>query len=273
MKSFGANKKVTSLLIAAFVFVIGFAVFYYVVYPKMQERDSLQYQISDLKSQSKVLEKQLKTLKSNQEAEKKSTAELTTEVPTKRELSSLINSIEQLESVSNTEVLNIAFNNYDATVKETINTDEQNAGTSNENAAANQKTNATPSTNEAQTQDQHANAADQNNTTTKEQQTANQDGEKNAVPVSPIASSSLPDSLKLLTMNLSVSATDKKEIKEFLKEIETLPRIMRIDSVSYATPNTEVTDSSTDTKEDQLQATIQLTTFYYVGQLDDQSNK
>ncbi|MFJ8262315.1 hypothetical protein ACIQ4I_10205 [Rummeliibacillus sp. NPDC094406] len=48
---------------------------------------------------------------------------------------------------------------------------------------------------------------------------------------------------------------------------------MRIDSVSYATPNTEVTGSSTDTKEDQLQATIQLTTFYYVGQLDDQNNK
>ncbi|WP_170061397.1 hypothetical protein [Rummeliibacillus pycnus] len=54
--------------------------------------------------------------------------------------------------------------------------------------------------------------------------------------------------------------------------MEIIPRIMRIDSVSYATPIIEVTESSTDTKQDQLQATIQLTTFYYVGQLDDQNN-
>ncbi len=72
-------------------------------------------------------------------------------------------------------------------------------------------------------------------------------------------------------MNLTVAATDKKEIKQFLEEIEILPRIMRIDAVSYATPNTEVAASSTDPNKDQLQATIQLTTFYYVGQLDDQN--
>ena len=65
--------------------------------------------------------------------------------------------------------------------------------------------------------------------------------------------------------------TDKKEIKQFLEEIEILPRIMRIDAVSYDTPNTEVAASSTDPNKDQLQATIQLTTFYYVGQLDDQN--
>ena len=253
MKSFGTNKKLTSLFIAALVFVLGFAIFYYVVYPKMEERDSLQYQITNLKTESKDLEKQLDNLKSNQQAEKKSTSELKTEVPTERELDSLIDSIEQLESVSNTEIVDIAFNNYDAAVKETVNTQSTDA----------QQVDST------QSQNLNTTAPDSNNQNTD----ATQNSEKNIAPVSPIATSSLPESLKLLTMNLTVDATDKKEIKQFLREIEFLPRIMRIDSVSYETPNIEVTNSSADTKEDPLQATIQLTTFYYVGQLDEQNEK
>ena len=264
MKSFGTNKKLTSLFIAALVFVLGFAIFYYVVYPKMEERDSLQYQITNLKTESKDLEKQLDNLKSNQQAEKKSTSELKTEVPTERELDSLIDSIEQLESVSNTEIVDIAFNNYDAAVKETINTEEQKDGATNSNSS-------TQSTDMQQVDStQSQNASNQN---TDEQKDATQNSEKNIAPVSPIATSSLPESLKLLTMNLTVDATDKKEIKQFLREIEFLPRIMRIDAVSYETPNTEVTNSSADTKEDPLQATIQCTTFYYVGQLDEQSEE
>lgn len=269
MKSFTTNKKVTSLLIVLLVFLLGFAVFYYVIYPKMDERDSLQYQITDLKAESKELEKQLDNVKSNQQAEKKSTSELKTEVPTERELGSLIDSIEQLESVSNTKVGDISFNNYDAAVKETINTDEQKDGATN-NTASNQSTN-TQQTDSTQSQNANTTATDSNSQsqTTGDQKDATQNNGKSTIPVSPIASSSLPDSLKLLTMNLTVAATDKKEIKQFLKEIEFLPRIMRIDSVSYATPNKEVTASSTDIKEEQLQATIQLTTFYYVGQLDE----
>lgn len=267
MKSFGTNKKLTSLFIAALVFVLGFAIFYYVVYPKMEERDSLQYQITNLKTESKDLEKQLDNLKSNQQAEKKITSELKTEVPTERELDSLIDSIEQLESVSNTEIVDIAFNNYDAAVKETINTEEQKDGATNSNSS----TQSTDMQQVDSTQSQNLNttATDSNNQNTD----ATQNSEKNIAPVSPIATSSLPESLKLLTMNLTVDATDKKEIKQFLREIEFLPRIMRIDSVSYETPNIEVTNSSADTKEDPLQATIQLTTFYYVGQLDEQNEK
>lgn len=271
MKSFGTNKKVTSLLIAALVFVLGFAIFYYVVYPKMEERDSLQYQITDLKTQSKDLKKQLDNLKSNQQANKKSTSELKTEVPTKRELDSLIDSIEQLESVSNTEVADISFNNYDAAVKETINTDEQKDNTTN-SSQSNQSSD-TQQGDDTQSQNTNSAAIDSNNQNTNEQNDATKNNEKSTIPVSPIASTSLPDSLKLLTMDITVNATNKKEIKQFLREIEFLPRIMRIDSVSYETPNIEVTNSSADTKEDPLQATIQLTTFYYVGQLDEQNEK
>ena len=63
-------------------------------------------------------------------------------MPTNRELSSLINSIEQVESVSKTNVVDIAFNNYDAAVKETINTDISNGQATN-GTNQNQTTDAT----------------------------------------------------------------------------------------------------------------------------------
>ncbi|MGX9135419.1 hypothetical protein ACWV26_13740 [Rummeliibacillus sp. JY-2-4R] len=266
MKSLGENKKIAGLLIALLIFLIGFALYTYLLLPMKEQKSSLQYQISDMQSQIKDSKNQLKNMKSNQQASSKSNAELQLEVPTNRELSSLINSIEQVESVSKTNVVDIAFNNYDAAVKETINTDPANGQATN---ATNQNQATDPTQTAAQ------NATVQNNTSINANQATttgqNQTGTENQTPVSPIASSSLPDSLKLLTMNLTVEATDKKEIKQFLEEIEILPRIMRIDAVSYDTPNTEVAASSTDPNTDQLQATIQLTTFYYVGQLDDQN--
>lgn len=274
MNSLGSNKKMTIFLMVALVLVVVFALFYYVIYPKIEEKDSLQLQLSSSQLESKQLETQLETLKSNQQAEQKSTAELKMKVPTSRELNHLINSIEQIESVSNTDVTEVAFNNYDASVKETLKTDEQedkNKQTDQENAA-NSSADSAASTDTTQAKDENADSNDQNNASqTSDEQ--NNDEEKTA-PISPIASSSLPDTLKLVTMNVTVAAMDKKEIKNFLKEIELLPRIMRIDSVSYATPNTEVTGTTDGSQEDsskeKLQATIQLTTFYYVGQLDDQ---
>lgn len=281
MKLIGTSKKTAYILIAALICVLGFAVYYYVLYPKMEERDALQNQIGDLKTQSKQLQKKLTAIKTKQEAEKKSVSELKTEVPTNRELSSLIDAIEQLESVSNTEVTNITFNNYDAAVKETIKADDQKSGQTTANStepstSATQTANSTQSNHSTGTATENTNPAGQTGGANTGEKDAQQASGKNTTPVSPIFLSSLPDSLKLVTMNLSVSATDKKEIRDFLKEIETLPRIMRIDSVSYATPDTEVTGSqtsSTATSNNQLQATIQLTTFYYVGQLDDQQSK
>ncbi len=131
MKSLGENKKVAGLLIALLIFLIGFALYMYILLPMKEEKNSLQYQISDMQSQIKDSKKQLKNMKSNQQASQKSNSELKTEVPTNRELSSLINSIEQVESVSKTNVVDIAFNNYDAVVKETINTDPTNGQATN----------------------------------------------------------------------------------------------------------------------------------------------
>ncbi|MGR6896783.1 hypothetical protein [Rummeliibacillus sp. BSL5] len=285
MNSLGQNKKVTVILVIALVFLIAFAIYYYLLMPKMEERDALNAQIKDARVEAVTLNNQIKTMKENQQATKKSPTELMAKVPTSIELSDLIKSIEQVELASDTQIVDMAFNNYDASVKETLQTTIEdnnldNGQSTNANNASNGQAQATgdinkdENTNAQTTTD--AKTSNNTNTENANEVVTNEQNNDETLPVSPIALDSLPDSLKLVTMNVTVAAKDEKEIKEFLKEIEILPRIMRIDAVTYESPNKDVeasTDSEENTKDELLQATIQLTTFYYVGQVDDQNVK
>ncbi|MCM3316870.1 hypothetical protein M3603_09350 [Rummeliibacillus stabekisii] len=279
MNSLGQNKKVTVILVIVLVFLIGFAVYYYLLLPKMEERDSLTAQINDARAESATLNNQIKTMKDNQQATKKSPTELMAKVPTSIELSDLIKSIEQVELGSDTQIVDMAFNNYDASVKETLQTTIEdnsldNGQSTNGQAQATGDINKDENTNAQTTTD--AKTSNNTNTENANEVVTNEQNNDETLPVSPISLDSLPDSLKLVTMNVTVAAKGEKEIKEFLKEIEILPRIMRIDAVTYESPNKDVeasTDSEENTKDELLQATIQLTTFYYVGQVDDQNVK
>lgn len=285
MNSLGQNKKVTTILVIALVFLIAFAIYYYLLMPKMEERDALNALIKDARVEAVTLNNQIKTMKENQQATKKSPTELMAKVPTSIELSDLIKSIEQVELASDTQIVDMAFNNYDASVKETLQTTIEdnnldNSQSTNANNASNGQAQATgdinkdENTNAQTTTD--AKTSNNTNTENANEVVTNEQNSDETLPVSPIALDSLPDSLKLVTMNVTVAAKDEKEIKEFLKEIEILPRIMRIDAVTYESPNKDVeasTDSEENTKDELLQATIQLTTFYYVGQVDDQNVK
>ncbi|MBK3493440.1 hypothetical protein JFL43_00860 [Viridibacillus sp. YIM B01967] len=242
MSSLGNNKKSAYILIGVIIIALLFAICYYVVYPKMEESNSLKYQIADMKEESATLAEQFDMMQGEQQANKKSMNELKMKVPLTRELGELLNAIEQVELVSETNVLDVTFNNHDAAVKETIQMVEQSDTVSTD----------------ADTQDQ-SDSKDVENSDNNETKIP-------ATPVSPIASSSLPETLKLVTMNLSISAQDKKEIRAFLKEVEKLPRIMRIDSVEYEIPNTEVQGAGTIGG---LQATVQITTFYYEGSVEE----
>lgn len=238
MTSLANNRKSAYILIGVLVFALLFSIFYYVIYPKMEESNLLKYQIADARDKEATLAKQLGAIKKEQQANKKSINELKTKVPLTRELSNILNSIEQVELVSETKVLDVTFNNYDTAVKESIQTAEQPVTSSTGVETQNQS----PSTD-----------------------AENSDNEEVVTPVSPITSSSLPETLKLMTMKLSISAQDKEEIRAFLKEVEVLPRIMRIDSVEYEVPNIDVQSSET---VEGLEATVQLTVFYYEGPLE-----
>ena len=279
MNSLGQNKKVTTILVIALVFLIAFAIYYYLLMPKMEERDALNAQIKDARVEAVTLNNQIKTMKENQQATKKSPTELMAKVPTSIELSDLIKSIEQVELASDTQIVDMAFNNYDASVKETLQTTIEdnsldNGQSTNGQAQATGDINKDENTNAQTTTD--VKTINNTNTENANEVVTNEQNNDETLPVSPISLDSLPDSLKLVTMNVTVAAKGEKEIKEFLKEIEILPRIMRIDAVTYESPNKDVeasTDSEENTKDELLQATIQLTTFYYVGQVDDQNVK
>ncbi|ETT82464.1 hypothetical protein MKZ08_05625 [Viridibacillus sp. FSL R5-0477] len=236
MNSLGSNEKSAYILIGILVITILGAIFYYAVYPKMEESNSLKYQIADMKKEAATLDEQLDIMKEEQKANEKSMSELKTKVPLDRDLSNVINAIEQVELVSETNVIDITFNNYDETVKETIQMEETSTNKEPQNQASSDNVNG------------------------------NDESETSVTPVSPIASSSLPEKLKLISMTLSINAKDKKEIRAFLKEVEVLPRIMRIDSVEYEIPNTDVQSSGADEAHE---ATVQLTVFYYEGSVEE----
>lgn len=75
----------------------------------------------------------------------------------------------------------------------------------------------------------------------------------NELPISPLANQKKPEHLKLITMDLSVSAYDVKDLNRFINKIEKLSRLFIVDAVKY---------ENTNEKEGLVTAKIQATTFY-----------
>ena len=85
-----------------------------------------------------------------------------------------------------------------------------------------------------------------------------------ATPVSTISPDQLPAELKMLTLNINVDAPDYESLLRFILEVESLERVVRVDTISYTLP-TEQDRLSADFSE-LVNATIQVTTFYYEGE-------
>ena len=87
---------------------------------------------------------------------------------------------------------------------------------------------------------------------------------KDKIPTATLNKDSLPKELKLVTFDIEVVALDNKAMVEFIKEIENIDRVMKIDAIDFT-----LTGEETKFQEDAdttLKATIQVTTFYYEGQ-------
>lgn len=88
------------------------------------------------------------------------------------------------------------------------------------------------------------------------------EGEQAAeTPVSPVANTPLPSQLKLITFNISVLTKDYNHFNTFIKELESIERINRIDQVEFSMPGEE--QGYDEEFEEAISARIQVTTFYY----------
>ncbi|WP_419958650.1 potassium transporter [Psychrobacillus psychrotolerans] len=227
MNDLFSNKQTGYLVISALIAVLLGAIYYFLVYPMSEEKNSKEVTISTVRSEIALLDSQLTS--PVEEDEDKNSFQLEKKVPLTRELDMLIKSIEEIDLVSEAKIESIEFNNYDEIVADsTLVPSEEEA--------------ASPETNDATTEET--------------------EGEQPAeTPVSPVANSTLPPQLKLITFNINILTKDYDHLNTFIKELESIERIKRIDQIEFLMPGEE---SLLDLDfKDAISARIQVTTFYY----------
>lgn len=226
MNDLFSNKQTGYLVISALIAVLLGAIYYFLVYPMSEEKNSKEVTISTVRSEIALLDSQLTA--PVEEGEDKNSFQLEKKVPLTRELDMLIKSIEEVDLVSEAKIESIEFNNYDEIVADST---------------------LVPSEEEA--------SPDTNDATTEETE-----GEQPAeTPVSPVANSTLPPQLKLITFNINIFTKDYDHLNTFIKELESIERIKRIDQIEFLLPGEESL-LELDYKE-AISARIQVTTFYY----------
>ena len=253
-KQLNRQQLILILLAICLVGAVGYGIYAYILEPKWSERDVLKAENVQLVDEASNLRIQLQQDQKNAEASKRSDAELRIKVPKNRDISQLIRMLEQFEGQTATEVSSVAFNNYDASAKDTLQGD-----TSNEENTSNPNT-PTKTTEEAEKQVEDE---------AKKEET---DETKTETPTSDLANEEILGNMELITVSFTVSGEDIADVRQFLQNIERYPRLMKIDSVDYeiANPEAAVEQQTTDpaTNPDDtpaeypVQANVQITTFY-----------
>lgn len=264
MKKINNQGLILPLLVASILIGAVYAVYMYMIAPKLDEKNRLEVNNIALTEDAEVLQQQLVTEKNQAAATAKSDVELHMKVPAQRELAQLIKQIEQFEGLSNVVVSNVAFNNYDTEAGQQFS--EQQSEAEQQNTA------------EAEQQATEAVATETENTTTEGTIEENADAEKiqesdegKATPITSLDYASLPNNIKLVTVSMTISAMEESEVLAFLKRIEKSTRLIRVDSIDYTEENPEQTEQQTNEEQEAVNypvnAVVQMTTFYEQGSI------
>ncbi|MFJ7735039.1 potassium transporter [Lysinibacillus sp. NPDC097287] len=244
MNSITSSKNSAILLLTALIAAILFAVYSYVLSPKLDEVNAMESTLSTLNQEIKSLQEQITFIDETQQTSLSNSLTLRQKVPQTREIEKVLLAIAEIEAVTGTLVESISFNNYDSLVVDSTITDP-NAPVMDEEVA------------------QGASATDGNTTDT--QQTGGETvATTDELPVSTIAKESLPEQLKLVTFSIDIAALDLQALQDFLQEIEQIERIMKIDTLSISSPGEE--EQLQEGADPTVKANVQITTFYYEGE-------
>lgn len=226
MNELFSDKRTGYLVLMALVAVLLGAIYYLFIQPLNEERNSKEVTISAVRSEIALLDSELTA--PVEEEENQNSFQLEKKVPLTRELDKLIKSIEEIDLVSEAKIESIEFNNYDEIVADST---------------------LVPSEEEA--------PAEPNDVAPEETEVE----QPVETPVSPVANSTLPSQLKLITFNMNILTKDYDHLNTFIKELESIERIQRIDQIELLIPGEESL-LNLDFKE-AISARIQVTTFYY----------
>lgn len=244
MNSITSNKNSAILLLTALVAALLFAVYYYVLTPKLDDVKAKESSVSSLNQEITSLQEQIALVAEKQQSSTSSDLTLRKKVPQTRAIEKVLLDIAEIEAVTGTLVESISFNNYDSLVLDSSITDP-NAPVVDEGA-----TQAAPTTDGEGTDSQPI-----------EEET---EGATDELPVSTITKESLPAALKLVTFSIDIAALDMKSLNSYLQEIEKIERIMKIDTLDISLPGEE--EQFKEDADPTVTATIQVTTFYYEGE-------
>ncbi|HWL23566.1 MAG TPA: potassium transporter [Ureibacillus sp.] len=232
-----SSKNSQILLLVLLVVALLFAVYYYVVLPKQTEVDSLNRSISSLSTEVKTLQASVKQTESAKNSKTTNQYELSKLVPQSREVDKLLLNIEEIEYVTNSIVTNISFSEFDT-------------------AAADADIQITSA-------DENTEGQSETDQTQNSESTEGATAEESPSPITSLTGT-LPAELKLITFKLEVTSPDYMSLLQFIQELESLDRIMHVDAINYSLlgEEAEFEEDVTDT----VNASIQVTTFYYDGE-------
>lgn len=241
-KALNENKTLTVLTIVLALVILG-ALYYYVVYPKIEHEKNVKNSIQQLTIEKRQLEEEILAHQEEGQAPI-NTFELRRKLPETRAVSELLLSLQEAELISEADIQSIAFNNYDGLVSEsgygvTGEEDLDEAGKTEEEKKAERE---------------------------KEKQEKEKEEGAEDVPETEIDVESLPPSLKLLSFNVQVEVQDYDHLLKFIKEIEAIERVKRIENITFTQggeADLEVPDA-----DEVMMVTLQVTTFYAEGEVD-----
>lgn len=232
-------KKELLILLAAVVVVIAFVLGVYYLYlnPKKQEVANKQEQ---LKTEEQLLAAIQTKVSGNTEPLEGTVAELQKKVPVKQQLEQIILDLNQAEVMANSFITNMSFSEGDVAARTLEDANPENAQE------------ATDETSEAATQDTQA---------TTETETAEGEDQYQPLP--------LPEGIKKLNVNLSVTSPSYNDLMAFLGALEGLNRRVMIESVAFS-GTTELTNVEEENQE--FAYSITLSAFYMptLEDLEDQ---
>ncbi|MFJ7735051.1 potassium transporter [Lysinibacillus sp. NPDC097287] len=244
MNSITSNKNSAILLLTALIAALLFAVYYYVLTPKLDDVKAKESTVSTINQEITSLQEQIAIVEETQQSSTSENLTLRKKVPQTRAIEKVLLDIAEIEAVTGTLVESISFNNYDSLVLDSTITDPN-----------------APVVDEGAVQDVPATGGDGTDNQPTEEET---EGTTDELPVSTIAKESLPAALKLVTFSIDIAALDMKSLNSYLEEIEKIERIMKIDALDISLPGEE--DKFQEDADPTVTATIQVTTFYYEGE-------
>ncbi|WP_042472165.1 hypothetical protein [Bacillus ndiopicus] len=219
-----SNKNSAPILLTVLVALLLFASYYYFVLPKKDETERLRSSVSNLQQEIKSLQSQI-AMKKNEEGQvPENLFALQKKVPQNKDIVNLLLNMEEIELLSKSKITGMQFNNYDALVSESELQE--------------------PSKPEAINK-------------TEEQATEE-------LPTSSISKELLPPELQMVTFNVEFETKNESDLTIFLKELESLERIVRIDQIDLQVPGEA--DLVEEGPAKTVSTKIQATTFYYVGE-------